>query len=75
MVKDIKIPFLCIHGTDDAVTYPTSSHYLIENAATESAKKQLKLFQGLKHEMCHEKLESRTEVMNYCHDYLNNQLK
>ncbi len=74
VVVEINIPFLAIHGTLDEVTLPIGSHYLMEKSATEASNKELKLFEGLKHEMCHENPLKRNEVIQFCVEYFENRL-
>lgn len=66
----LTVPFLVLHGSDDAVTDPEGSKKLYEEAS--STDKSIKLFKGLLHDLLFE-LE-REEVMKEIIDWLNQRL-
>lgn len=63
----LTVPFLVLHGSDDAVTDPEGSKKLYEEAS--STDKSIKLYKGLLHDLLFE-LE-REEIMKEIIDWLN----
>ncbi|CAN4085445.1 unnamed protein product [Withania somnifera] len=63
----LMVPFLVLHGSDDAVTNPEGSKKLYEEAS--STDKSIKLYKGLLHDLLFE-LE-REEIMKDIIDWLN----
>ncbi|CAN4089274.1 unnamed protein product [Withania somnifera] len=63
----LTVPFLVLHGSDDAVTDPQGSKKLYEEAS--STDKSIKLYKGLLHDLLFE-LE-REEIMKEIIDWLN----
>ncbi|MGF1473611.1 MAG: alpha/beta hydrolase [Rubrobacteraceae bacterium] len=55
--REITLPILILHGTDDQVTNPRGSERLFELAGSED--KQLKLYDGLYHEILNEPEQER----------------
>lgn len=66
----LTVPFLVLHGSDDAVTDPEGSKKLYEEAS--STDKSIKLYKGLLHDLLFE-LE-REEIMQEIIDWLNQRL-
>ncbi|MCD7452947.1 hypothetical protein HAX54_018916 [Datura stramonium] len=66
----LTVPFLVLHGSDDAVTDPEGSKKLYEEAS--STDKTIKLYKGLLHDLLFE-LE-REEIMKEIIDWLNRRL-
>lgn len=54
-IPNIKIPFFCLHGSDDIIALPKGSLYLMENSGTILSQKSISILPGLKHEIFHEK--------------------
>lgn len=75
-VPRLALPFLCIHGADDAIALSKGSAFLMEHAGTELAQRQLQLLPGLKHECFHELRPQGPESIQmvvrffdqHCHD-------
>lgn len=51
--KNITVPLLLLHGGDDAMANPKGSRYLFANASSQV--KELVIYDGLRHEIFHEK--------------------
>ncbi|XP_016453267.2 uncharacterized protein LOC107777694 [Nicotiana tabacum] len=69
-LSKLTVPFLVLHGSDDAVTDPEGSKKLYEEAS--STDKSIKLYQGLLHDLLFE--PEREEVMKDVIDWLNQRL-
>ena len=50
-LPNITIPFKCIHGADDTITYPAGSELIISRSGTSDEEKSLEMFPGLRHEV------------------------
>ncbi|XP_059304236.1 uncharacterized protein LOC132056172 [Lycium ferocissimum] len=66
----LTVPFLVLHGSDDAVTDPEGSKKLYEEAS--STDKSIKLYKGLLHDLLFE--PEREEIMKEIIDWLNQRL-
>ncbi|KAJ8537086.1 hypothetical protein K7X08_035487 [Anisodus acutangulus] len=66
----LTVPFLVLHGSDDAVTDPEGSKKLYEEAS--SVDKSIKLYKGLLHDLLFE--PEREEIMKEIIDWLNQRL-
>lgn len=58
--KNLKIPLLVMHGTDDEITEPDGSKHLVASAL--SADKKLVLYPGLVHDLLHEPEHAKVEA-------------
>jgi alpha-beta hydrolase superfamily lysophospholipase len=67
-------PVLIVHGGNDSVALPVSSEYVYANIKTEPEKKSIKIFDGLRHEVLHEKLPQRSECAALYINYFEEQL-
>ncbi|CAH8359445.1 unnamed protein product [Eruca vesicaria subsp. sativa] len=66
-LNKVKVPFLVMHGTSDAVTDPNASKRLYEEAS--SSDKSIKLFEGLLHDLLFE--PEREVIAGVILDWLN----
>lgn len=73
-IPHITLPFLCIHGSKDVLTYKEGSEFLYSKSSTPIDKKQFKIIEGAKHECIHERepIKSNTIdlIVNYFKQYL-----
>jgi acylglycerol lipase len=54
-LHQMKVPFLCLHGTRDKMIDPTGAQWLFERSAhLEDKDKQLKFYEGLWHDLIHD---------------------
>ncbi|CAM9317204.1 unnamed protein product, partial [Ectocarpus fasciculatus] len=56
---NIKVPFLCMHGTADTIAQSTGSRELYMNVRTPWRDRNITMYPGLRHELFHEGLEDR----------------
>lgn len=55
------LPCLAVHGGNDTIALPIGSEFIFANIKTEPTLKSIKIFDGLRHEVLHEKQPQRNE--------------